>query len=80
MGGTKMAKKNQITIRGSVGTQTLLGGALIGACAGLIAAMLLNRRAHSRGRDAALTPMEGFQLGVLVIGLLRAIAALGDDK
>jgi len=73
MGGTKMAKKNQITIRGSVGTQTLLGGALI-------AAMLLNRRAHSRGRDAALTPMEGFQLGVLVIGLLRAIAALGDDK
>ena len=75
-----MVKKNEIVLRCSSRTQTLLGGALIGACAGLIAAMLLNRRAHRRGREAALTPMEGFQLGVLVIGLLRAIAALGDDR
>ena len=74
-----MSKKNEIVLRNSAQTRTLLGGALVGACAGLIAAFLLNRRAHRKGRDAALTPMEGFQLGVLVVGLLRAIAALGDD-
>jgi len=74
-----MSKKNQLALRNSSRTQTLLGGALVGACAGLIAAFLLNRRASRSGRQTALTPMEGVQLGVLVVGLLRAIAALGED-
>jgi hypothetical protein len=57
----------------------LFAGALIGAATGLIAAMLLTRRAEQTERESAITPGEGLKLGVLVFGLLRAIASLGDD-
>jgi hypothetical protein len=60
-------------------SRTLLFGALIGAVTGLIAAILLNRRAESEEAGTAITPGEGMKLGVLVFGLLRAIASLGDD-
>jgi len=60
--------------------RTLLFGALMGAFTGLIAAMLLNRRAEKNEKDTALTAGEGLKLGVLVFGLLRAIASLGDEK
>ncbi len=60
--------------------KTLFLGALIGAFTGLIAAMLLNRRAEREERATAITAGEGLKLGVLVFGLLRAIASLGDDK
>jgi hypothetical protein len=60
-------------------SRTLLFGAIIGAVTGLIAAMLLNRRAESEEAGTAITPSEGMKLGVMVFGLLRAIASLGDD-
>ena len=60
-------------------SRTLLLGALAGAFTGLIAAMLLNRRAEKGEKETALTAGEGMKLGVLVFGLLRAIASLGDD-
>jgi gas vesicle protein len=60
-------------------TRLLLGGALTGAIIGLIAAMLLNRRAEKNESETAITAGEGIKLGVLVFGLLRAIASLGDD-
>jgi len=60
--------------------RTLLFGALIGAFTGLLAAMLLNRRAEKNENETALTAGEGMKLGVLVFGLLRAIASLGDEK
>ena len=60
--------------------KTLFLGALIGAFTGLIAAMLLSRRAESEEKSTAITAGEGLKLGVLVFGLLRAIASLGDDK
>ena len=60
--------------------RTLLLGALLGAVTGLIAAMLLNRRAEEEGTELAITAGDGMKLGVMVIGLLRAIASLGDDK
>lgn len=60
-------------------SRVLLGGAVIGAVTGLIAAMLLNRRAEKNERETAITTGEGLKLGVLVFGLLRAIASLGDD-
>jgi len=59
--------------------RTLLIGALVGAFTGLIAASLLNRRAEKGEKETALTAGEGMKLGVLVFGLLRAIASLGDD-
>jgi hypothetical protein len=57
----------------------IVAGALIGAATGLIAAVLLTRRAERSERETALTTGEGLKLGVLVFGLLRAIASLGDD-
>lgn len=58
----------------------LLFGALLGAFTGLIAAMILQRRAERTGTELSLSAGEGVQLGVMIMGLLRAIAALGDDK
>lgn len=58
---------------------TLLMGALIGAFTGLVAAILLQRRAEKHGSETAITTGEGLKLGVLVFGLLRAIASLSDD-
>ena len=60
--------------------RTLLVGALVGAMTGLIAATLLNRRAEEEGTALSLTTGEGMKLGVMVIGLLRAIASLGEEK
>lgn len=60
--------------------KTLFLGALIGAVTGLAAAMLLTRRAERDERTSAITTGEGMKIGVLVLGLLRAIASLGDDK
>ena len=60
-------------------SRLLLGGALLGAVIGLVAAMLLNRRAEKNETETAITAGEGVKLGVLVFGLLRAIASLGDD-
>lgn len=61
-------------------SSTILFGTLIGAVTGLAAAMLLTRRAERDERETALTTGEGLKLGILVIGLLRAISSLGDDR
>jgi hypothetical protein len=60
--------------------RTLLFGALIGAFTGLVAAMLLNRRAEQTGTEVSLTTGDGMKLGMLVFGLLRAISSLGDER
>lgn len=60
-------------------SRTIFGGVIIGAIVGLIAAMLLNRRAERSNRETAITTGEGLKLGVLLFGLLRAIASLNDD-
>ena len=60
--------------------RTLLFGALIGAFTGLVAALMLNRRAEQTGSEVAMTAGDGMKLGMLVFGLLRAIASLGDEN
>ena len=60
-------------------SKTIFLGTLIGAATGLAAAMLLTRRAEKNERETAITSGEGLKLGVLIFGLLRAIASLGDD-
>ena len=54
-------------------------GALIGAATGLVAAILINRRTVKDPGSTAITTGEGLKLGVMVFGLLRAIASLSDD-
>jgi gas vesicle protein len=62
-------------------SKTLIIGALAGAFTGLVAAMLLQRRAEQSGNETAIvTTGDGMKIGVLVFGLLRAIASLGDDR
>ena len=61
-------------------SRIIIGGAVVGAITGLIAAILLTRRAERNESETALTTGEGMKLGVLIFGLLRAIASLGDDK
>jgi len=58
----------------------LLFGALIGAGTGLVAAMIPQRRAEKTGTEISLSTGEGIQLGVMVMGLLRAISSLGEEK
>jgi gas vesicle protein len=60
--------------------RTILFGVLIGAVTGLVAALLLNRRAAKDERTTAITTGEGLKVGVLLFGLLRAIASLGDEE
>jgi hypothetical protein len=60
-------------------TRIIFFGTLIGAVTGLIAAMLLSRRAEKNQSGTAITTGDGFKLGVLIIGLLRAIASLGEE-
>jgi len=61
-------------------SKVLLFGALIGAATGLVAAMMLQRRAEQTGTEVTISTGEGIQLGVMVMGLLRAIAALADNE
>jgi phage protein U len=60
--------------------RVLLFGALIGAATGLAAALMLQRRAERTGTEISLSAGEGIQLGVMVMGLLRAVAALADKE
>ena len=60
--------------------RTILLGVLLGAGIGLVASLLLSRRAEVEGRTTAITAGEGLQLGAMVVGLLRTIAALGDTE
>jgi len=47
---------------------------------GLGAGMLLLKRADERGESKAITAREGVSLGLLLLGLLRQIAQLGDEE
>jgi nitrate reductase gamma subunit len=59
--------------------QMVVVGALVGAATGVAAALLLHRRVGRDDRTTAITPGEGLKLGLLLFGLLRAIASLGDE-
>ena len=61
-------------------SRTIIYGVVIGAATGLVAAMLLNRQATREDRTTAITAGDGLKLGVLVFGLLRAIASLGEEE
>lgn len=72
-------KDEKLAVRSTSPSRVLLTGALLGAGAGLVAALLLHRRAKRHERDNTLTMGEAVKLGLLVFGLLKAISVLGDD-
>jgi hypothetical protein len=61
-------------------TKTLIIGAVAGAALGLAGAFLLTRRAEETGTEITVNAGEGMRLGVMIVGLLRAIADLGENK
>jgi hypothetical protein len=61
-------------------SKVLLIGALAGAAMGIVAAMMLQRRAERTGTEISLTTGEGVQLGMLALGLIRAVAGLADKE
>ncbi len=60
--------------------KVLLAGGLIGVAAGLVAAYLLIQRSEKDSKAPEINAKEGIKLGLLVFGLLREIAQLGDGK
>jgi len=60
--------------------KALAVGAAVGALTGLAGAYLLVRRAEAKGGRPRLDPGEGLRIGLLVLGLLRTVALLGDGE
>jgi len=61
-------------------SKTLVIGVVVGALAGLGAAYILIQRAEREGVRPQLGAGEGVKLGVMLMGLLRQIASLGDES
>ena len=61
-------------------TRVMVIGGVVGLVAGLTAAYLLVQRAERDQVEPQLNAREGIKLCLLVFGLLREIAQLGDGK
>jgi hypothetical protein len=60
-------------------TKTIITGTVIGAAVGALSSFLLIKRAEAENTKPKLSPGEGVQMGLGVIGLLRIIAGIGSD-
>jgi hypothetical protein len=60
-------------------TKTMVMGIVIGAVAGAISAFLMIQKAESEQTTPKLSPGEGVQVGLGVLGLMRLISGLGND-
>lgn len=58
----------------------ILFGALFGAAAGVIAAVILVQRAEEGQQSPRLTPGDGVKVGLGVLGVLKLIADIGSRK
>ncbi len=57
-------------------TNALIIGGVVGALVGVFAANMLVKEVEEDENGQAITPARGFQLGMLVLGLLRQITNL----
>lgn len=73
-------KSDLLDLRNNWKTQTMVMGAVIGLMAGVAAAYLMVQRAEAENTTPQLHAKEGVKLGVLVFGLLREIAQLGERR
>jgi hypothetical protein len=55
-------------------------GALLGAVAGVMAAVILVQRAEEANQSPKLTAGDGVKVGIGVLGLLRLISEVGSKK
>jgi hypothetical protein len=58
----------------------LIIGAVMGTLVGLGAAYLLIQNAEKEGQPPKITASDGVKLAVVVVGLLRTVASLGEGK
>ncbi len=58
--------------------KTLAIGGVLGASAGLLAAYLLINNSKKTGVQPTVSPREGFQIAVLLFGVVRSIANLWE--
>ena len=73
--------ETEIVLHESWKTKTLVIGAILGTLVGLGGAYLLIQGYERQGKKVSVSAGEGVKLGILVMGLLRQIANLGDaDK
>lgn len=61
-------------------TRTMIIGAVLGAITGVAAAMIVIERATREHVRPSVSAGDGVKLGLGVLGLMRLIADLGDDK
>lgn len=59
-------------------TKTMVAGAVVGALVGVTSAYLLIQTADKRGERVEVTTGSGIKLGLLLLGLLRQVAQLGE--
>jgi nitrate reductase gamma subunit len=60
--------------------KTLFMGAALGALVGIGAAYLIVQRAEREAGKVRITAGDGVKLGLLVFGLLRQVAQLGEGE
>jgi len=66
------------TRSGNWKTMAIVVGAVAGALTGVAAALMLVRRSERSGKSLSVSTGEGLRIGLLVMGLLREVAALPD--
>lgn len=60
--------------------KVLVFGAILGALVGVVAAYMFIQNSPSEDAPPEMSAGEGVKLGVLVFGLLRSIATLGEGR
>lgn len=60
--------------------KVLIIGGVLGAAVGLGAAYLFAQNSVRKGRMPEITAGDGVRLGLLLLGVLRSIAALGEGE
>jgi hypothetical protein len=61
-------------------TRVMILGGVLGLLSGLAAAYLMVQKAERENTEPQLNAKEGVKLGVLLFGLLREVAQLGEGK